>query len=106
MSDDQPGSSAQANSVVDQMMQPMKQVTEALNRAREQAKEHNEAVSGRLIDYAQSNLNDTLEALRAAASAKDVTEVLTIQGNFLRDQMTRSMEQFRELGELFKSKGL
>jgi hypothetical protein len=105
MSDEQAGTSTKPGSVLDQMMQPMKQVSEALNLAKERAKEQNEAVGGRLIDYAQSNLNDTLEALRAAAAAKDVQEVLTIQGKFLRDQMTRSMEQFRELGELIKPKG-
>ena len=89
-------------SFVDQVMQPMKQAGEALKEARERATEQNEKVSVRLIDFAQSNMNDTLEALRAAAQAKDVSEALAVQSKFLSQQMTRSMDQFRELTELLK----
>ena len=105
MADERTQSPSNPDTVIDQFMQPMKQVSEAFNLAKERAKEQNEAVGGRLIDFAQSNLNDTMEALRAAAGAKDVSEVLTIQANFLRDQMTRSMDQFRELTEIAKPKG-
>ena len=35
-----------------------------------------------------------------AAQARDVTDVLRIQGNYLRRQGERSMEQAREIGEM------
>jgi hypothetical protein len=43
--------------------------------------------------------------MRAAASAKDLSEVMKIQGDFLRDQGSRSMSQAREIGELIMQFG-
>jgi hypothetical protein len=102
MSQDPKDAREAGENVLDMMMQPMKQASAALKEAKERATEQNEAISVRLIDFAESNLTDTLEALRAAARAKDVTEVLTIQGEFLRNQMSRSLDQFREMTELVK----
>ena len=38
--------------------------------------------------------------MRSAAAAKDLTEVMKVQGDYLREQSTRSMTQAREIGEL------
>ena len=102
MAEDPKDARKPAENVMDMMMQPMKQASAALQEARERATEQNEAISVRLIDFAESNLTDSLEALRAAARAKDVTELFTIQGEFLRNQMSRSLDQFREMTELVK----
>ena len=39
-------------------------------------------------------------AMREAASAKDLTDVMKIQSDYLRTQSERSMSQAREIGEL------
>ena len=38
--------------------------------------------------------------MRAAAGAKDLSEVMKIQAEYLRDQGNRSLGQAREIGEL------
>src|SRR3712207_5286787 len=90
---------------VDRVMEPIREAGEALRQARQRASEHNETISLRLIDFAERNMTDTLEALRAAARAKDLGEVLNIQGNFLREQLTRSVDQFREIAEMMSAAG-
>ena len=93
------------SSAVDRVMEPLREAGEALKQARQRASEHNETISLRLIDFAERNMADTLEALRAAARAKDVGEVLNIQGNFLREQLTRGVDQFREIAEMVSTAG-
>ena len=93
------------DNVLDRVMEPLKQASEALKDIRQRAGEHNQEVNLRLLEFAERNMTETLEALRAAARAKDLTEVLTIQGNFLRDQMTRSADQVREFTELMNKVG-
>jgi hypothetical protein len=43
--------------------------------------------------------------MRAAAAAKDLSEVMKIQGEFLREQGSRSMTNAREIGELIMQFG-
>ena len=43
--------------------------------------------------------------MRAAAGAKDISDVMRIQSEFLRDQGNRSMAQAREIGELIMQFG-
>ena len=81
--------------------------TEALKGMGETAKEMgdrtlevNREFSVRMIEYAEKNTTEALAAARAAAQAKNMTELFEIQNNFFRDQLTRSANQVRELGEL------
>eukprot|EP01037_Dinobryon_pediforme_P031404 gene31404-35872_t len=53
-----------------------------------------------MLDQAEANAREAFAAMRAAASAKDLSEVMKIQGDFLRDQSQRSMSQAREMGEV------
>ena len=86
--------------VVDSAEQSMKQASNAFKEATQRAAHYNEAVTVRLIDFAESNLADACEALRSAARARDIGELMSINANFLRHQISRSLDQFRELAEL------
>ena len=43
--------------------------------------------------------------MRAAAKSKDVSEVLKVQGEYLREQGARSLSQAREVGEMIAQFG-
>ncbi|RDE05456.1 phasin family protein [Sphingomonas aracearum] len=79
--------------------------TSTATTAAEQAMERGNAVSMRLLDQAEVTARETFAALRAAARAKDVTEVMKIQSDFLREQSTRNMQHAREMSELILQYG-
>ncbi len=88
--------------VADSAEQSMKQASNAFKEATDRATHYNEAVTARLIDFAESNLTDACEAIRSAARARNIGELMSINANFLRHQMSRSLDQFRELAELVR----
>ena len=59
----------------------------------------------RLLDQAEENTRQAFAAMRAAAQAKDVGEVLRIQADFLREQGSRAVDQARQIGELITNYG-
>lgn len=67
--------------------------------------ENGAAIGARVIDQAQENAHQAFEAMRAAAQAKDLADVMRIQGDYLREQGDRSMAQAREIGELIAQFG-
>ena len=74
--------------------------TGTATNAAQDAMEQGNAVRLRLIDQAEATTRDTFAALRAAAQAKDVGEVMKIQSDYLRAQTERNMQNAREMGEL------
>lgn len=54
----------------------------------------------KIIEQAERNSHQAFEAMREAAKATDLSDVMRIQGEFLREQGQRSMDQAREIGEL------
>lgn len=54
-----------------------------------------------LIEQAEQNVRHAFAALRAASQARDVAELVRIQGDYLREQGSRSVEQARLIGERF-----
>ena len=59
----------------------------------------------KMIEQAETNTREAFAAMRAAAEAKDIADVMRIQGEFLREQSSRSMAQAREIGELIMQFG-
>ncbi|HWK35357.1 phasin family protein [Sphingomonas sp.] len=59
----------------------------------------------KMLDQAEANTREAFNAMRAAAEAKDLGEVMRIQGDYLRDQGGRAMTQAREIGELIANFG-
>ena len=77
----------------------------AMKASGEKVAENNKAIGVKMIDQAESNAHEAFLAMRAAAGAKDLSEVMKIQGDYLREQSQRSMTQAREIGELIMQFG-
>jgi hypothetical protein len=78
----------------------MRRAGEAMRASGQKVADGSAALGLKIIEQAERNSHDAFEAMREAAQARDVTDVLRIQGNYLRRQGERSMEQAREIGEM------
>jgi phasin family protein len=67
--------------------------------------EGNAEIGLKMIDQAEQNVQQAFAAMRAAAKAKDITEVMKIQAEFIRQQGERSAAQARQIGELIVQVG-
>ena len=72
---------------------------------RQKIAQNNQAIGLKMIEQAETNTHEAFAAMRKAAQATDLSSVMQIQGDFLREQGTRSMAQARELGELIAQFG-
>lgn len=93
------------DAISDKVIDPLKRAGEAMKASGEKMAEGGSAVGLKVIDQAEANAREAFAALRAAAGAKDLTEVMKIQGDYLREQGSRSMAQAREIGELILQVG-
>ena len=84
----------------DHVAEPARRAGERMKDAGTKAAENSSAIGVKLLDQAEANMKEAFAAMRAAAEAKDLSQVMKIQGEFLRDQGSRSMTQAREVGEL------
>lgn len=89
----------------DHVAEPAMRAGEALKASGQKIAENGSAIGTKLIDQAEANAREAFQAMRAAASAKDVADVMRIQGDYLREQGQRSMAQAREVGELIMQFG-
>jgi phasin family protein len=67
--------------------------------------EGNAEIGLKMIDQAEQNVQKAFAAMRAAAKAKDLPEVMKIQADFVREQGERSMAQARQIGEMIVQVG-
>ncbi len=93
------------DTVNDRVIEPMKRAGEAMKASGEKVAEGSSAVGLKVLDQAEQNAREAFAAMRAAAAAKDVSEVMKIQSDYLREQGSRSMAQAREIGELIMQFG-
>ncbi|OYY89730.1 MAG: phasin [Sphingomonas sp. 28-66-16] len=84
----------------EKIVDPAKKAGEALKSSGSKLAEGGSTVGMKLLDQAEENTRQAFAAMRAAAKAKDVTEVMKVQGDYLREQGSRSMNQAREIGDL------
>ena len=89
----------------ERVVEPAKRVGEAARASGQKWAEGNSSVGLKMIDQAERNMHEAFAAMRNAAQAKDLSEVMKIQADFLREQSARSMEQARELGQLIVEVG-
>ena len=82
------------------VVDPARKAGEAIRDAGSKMAESSASVGIKMLDQAEANSREAFAAMRAAAAAKDLSEVMKIQGDFLREQGSRSMGQAREIGEL------
>lgn len=83
----------------------MRDAGDTLKQSTEKMAETGTALGMKMLDQAESNAREAFAAMRAAAQAKDVSEVVKIQGDYLREQSTRAMTQAREIAELITGFG-
>ena len=91
---------ADEKNFADRVTGPLKNAGEALKNAGAKAAENSQAINLKVIDQAEQNAREAFNALRAAAGAKSLSEVMEIQSNYIREQSSRGMDQVREIGEL------
>lgn len=84
----------------EKLIDPARRAGEAMKASGQKIVEGGSAIGTTMIDQAEANAREAFAAMRAAASAKDLSEVMKIQGDFLRDQGNRAVAQAREIGEL------
>jgi hypothetical protein len=84
----------------DKVADPARRAGAAIKASGEKVVEGNKTIGLRLLDQAEQNAKEAFAAMRAAAAASDLSEVMKIQGEFLREQGQRNMAQAREVGEL------
>ena len=89
----------------DHVVEPARRAGEALKASGQKIAENGSVIGTKLIEQAEANTREAFAAMRAAAGAKDVSEVMRIQGEYLRGQGQRSMAQAREVGELIMQFG-
>ena len=89
------------------MLEPdkMKAAGDVVKEGATKAAENSAALSMKVIDHAEENTRQAFAALRAAAKANGLTELMQVQSDYVRDQGSRSMTQVREIGEMITQFG-
>ena len=101
MADDDTNAGQQTRSAFQEhVVDPARRAGETMQASGRKMAENSSTIGVTIIDQAQTNAQQAFTAMRAAAQAKDLSEVMQIQGDYLRDQGKRSMEQAREIGEM------
>lgn len=88
------------DSFTDHMLDPARRAGEAMRAGGRQAAEGGQAIGLKMLEVAERNTQEAFAAMREAAQARDLAEVMRIQGQFLRGQGERAMTQAREIGEM------
>lgn len=83
----------------------MRRATEAFRQAGERAQAGGNQISMKMIEQAERNTREVFAAMRQIASAGNMADVMRIQGEFVRDQGGRAMDQAKEIGELIAQFG-
>jgi hypothetical protein len=91
---------------------PSGRVAEGLRAAGERMRAAGGQVAGqgselglKMLDQAETNTREAFRMMRAAAQANDMTEVMRLQSEYMREQSNRAVSQAREIGELIASFG-
>lgn len=89
----------------DRVVEPARRAGEALREGGQKVAQNNQQIGLKMIDQAEQNAHEAFIAMRKAAQATDLSSVMQIQGEYLREQSSRAMAQAREIGELIAQFG-
>ncbi|HEX8446603.1 MAG TPA: phasin family protein [Sphingomonas sp.] len=95
----------QARSATATMTESMKTATDQMKAAGGKAAETTQALNSKIIDQAETNVREAFAALRAAATAGSMGDILKVQGDYVREQSARNMAQAKEIGEMIANFG-
>jgi hypothetical protein len=87
------------------MAEGLRAAGERMRAAGGQVAEQGSELGLKMLDQAETNTREAFRMMRAAAQANDMTEVMRLQSEYLRDQSNRAVSQAREIGELIASFG-
>jgi phasin family protein len=93
------------DSFSEKVVDPARRAGEAMKESGGKIAEGGATIGKAMIDQAEQNAREAFAAMREAASASDLTQVMKIQGDYLREQSQRSLSQAREIGELIMKFG-
>ncbi len=99
------GAANARDAFTEKVVDPAKRTGEAMKESGGKIAEGGATIGKTMIDQAEQNAREAFAAMREAASAKDLSQVMKIQGDYLREQSQRSMSQAREIGELIMKFG-
>lgn len=100
MAENDQGGTTGGSDFNDRLTQPLKAASEALRGAGNKAAENTSQMSLTMIEHAEQNTREAFAAMRAAARASSVTDLMRVQGEYVREQSSRSVEQARQIGDL------
>lgn len=89
----------------DKIVEPAQRAGEAIKASGQKVAEGGANIGVRMIDQAEQNAREAFTAMREAAAAKDLSDVMRIQGDYLREQSSRSLAQAKEIGDLIMQFG-
>lgn len=93
------------DTINEHIVDPAKKAGERLKETGQTLAEGGSTIGLKMIEQAEANTREAFAAMRAAAQAKDLTEVMRVQGDYMREQGNRSLAQAREIGDLIMSFG-
>lgn len=93
------------DSFSEHVMDPARRAGEAMRASGQKVADGSATIGLKIIEQAEQNSHQAFQAMREAAQAKDLGEVMRIQGEYLREQGQRSLNQAREIGELIAQFG-
>lgn len=82
-----------------------KKAGQTLRESATTAMKNTAKLNGKVIDHAEANAKEAFSAMRKAAGAGSVQDVVKIQSQFVREQGARSAAQVREIGDMIASFG-
>jgi len=89
----------QARQAVDQYMREATRIHGAVEASAEAAQSGRREINRKAIEYAERNVNAAFDFAQQLVRAKDTTEIVQLQQEFLRHQVEQMNSQLKELGQ-------
>jgi phasin len=89
----------QAKKAFDGFMTAAKKATDDVNDTAEQARKGTLDMSVKAMTYAEGNVAAAFELAQKMVRARDVSEMMSLQANYLKSQMEAFQGQMKEVGE-------
>lgn len=89
----------QARKAFDGFMTAAKKATDEVQASTEQARQNTLDMSVKAMSYAETNVAAAFELAQKMVRARDVSEMMNLQSNFLKSQMESLQGQMKDIGD-------
>jgi phasin len=93
----------QARKAFDGIMGAAQKAASQADETAASAQSNVKAVGGKAISFAEENVRAAFDHAQRLVRARDIQEVLSLQSEYLRNQMTTIQEQAKQLGSTLQS---